>query len=197
MTDSGQKTGRTQRFLSVDVLRGLDIAFMIMVNNSGGRGAWAEMHHADWNGLTATDVVFPTFLFVVGISIVFSIQARLARGATRAQIAWHTLKRAVILFLFGIVVNNFPLFKLEHMRFYGVLQRIAICYLIIGLFYLFDRRVWTKVLMLVLVLVGYWVLVRWVPVPGRGHAWARRSVPRQKSEYCGMGGPARYAVSPI
>ena len=80
MTDSGQKTGRTQRFLSVDVLRGLDIAFMIMVNNSGGRGAWAEMHHADWNGLTATDVVFPTFLFVVGISIVFSIQARLARG---------------------------------------------------------------------------------------------------------------------
>jgi predicted acyltransferase len=168
MTDSGQKTGLVQRFLSVDVLRGVDIAFMIMVNNSGGRGAWAEMHHANWNGLTATDIVFPTFLFVVGISIVFSVQARLARGATRAQIAWHTLKRAVILFLFGIVVNSFPLFELEHMRFYGVLQRIAICYLIIGLFYLFDRRVWTKVLMLVLVLVGYWVLVRWVPVPGAG-----------------------------
>jgi predicted acyltransferase len=152
----------------VDVLRGITIAFMIMVNNNGGRGAWAEMRHADWIGLTATDLVFPTFLFVVGASIVFSCQARLAKGAARAEIAWHTLKRAVVLYLFGIVVNSFPLFKLDHMRFYGVLQRIAVCYLVIGLFYLFDRRVWTKVALLLVVLVGYWGLVRWVPVPGAG-----------------------------
>lgn len=141
---------------------------MIMVNNNGGRAAWAPMHHAEWNGLTATDLVFPTFLFVVGISIVYSIEARLAKGARRAELAWHTLKRAAILFLFGVVVNNFPYFELQHMRFYGVLQRIAICYLLIGLFYLFDRRVWTKIVLLVAVLVGYWVLVRWVPVPGAG-----------------------------
>jgi predicted acyltransferase len=168
MTDSAQKTAPAQRYISVDVLRGITIAFMIMVNNSGGRGAWAEMHHADWNGLTATDIVFPTFLFVVGASIVFSCQARLAKGAARAEIAWHTLKRAVILYLLGIVVNSFPLFKLDHMRFYGVLQRIAVCYLVIGLFYLFDKRMWTKVVLLLVVLVGYWGLVRWVPVPGAG-----------------------------
>lgn len=168
MSDAATNSKPMQRYLSVDVLRGITIAFMIMVNNSGGSGAWAEMHHAEWIGLTATDIVFPTFLFVVGASIVFSCEARLARGAARAEIAWHTLKRAIVLFLFGIVVNSFPLFHLEHMRFYGVLQRIAVCYLVVGLFYLFDRRVWTKVLALVVVLVGYYVLVRWVPVPGAG-----------------------------
>jgi len=159
---------RGHRLLSLDILRGITIAFMIMVNNNGGPAAWAPMHHADWNGMTATDLVFPTFLFVVGVSIVYSIQSRLARGAKRAELAWHTLKRAVILFLFGLVVNSFPYFHLQHMRFYGVLQRIAVCYLVIGLFYLFDKRVWTKVLMLVVVLIGYWVLLRFVPVPGAG-----------------------------
>ena len=157
-----------RRLISLDVLRGITIAFMIMVNNNGGRAAWAQMHHADWNGLTATDLVFPTFLFVVGVSIVFSVEARLAKGATRAQLAWHTVKRAAILILFGIVVNNFPYFHLAHMRFYGVLQRIGVCYLLVGLFYLFDRRVWTKIALLLVVLVGYWALVQLVPVPGAG-----------------------------
>ena len=158
----------TKRLLSLDILRGITIAFMIMVNNNGGSSAWAQMHHAAWNGLTATDLVFPTFLFVVGASVVFAYEARLARGATRAQLAWHTVKRACILILLGIVVNSFPYFHLDHMRFYGVLQRIAICYLLVGLFYLWDKRIWTKVVVLVAVLVGYWVLVRWVPVPGAG-----------------------------
>ncbi len=157
-----------RRLVSLDVLRGITIAFMIMVNNNGGRAAWAQMHHADWNGLTATDLVFPTFLFVVGVSIVFSVEARLAKGATRAQLAWHTAKRAAILILFGIVVNNFPYFHLAHMRFYGVLQRIGVCYLLVGLFYLFDRRVWTKIALLLVVLMGYWALVQLVPVPGAG-----------------------------
>lgn len=157
-----------QRLLSLDILRGITIAFMIMVNNNGGRAAWAQMHHAQWNGLTATDLVFPTFLFVVGASIVFAYESRLARGATRVQLAWHTAKRACILFLLGVVVNSFPYFHLAHMRFYGVLQRIAVCYMVVGLFYLWDRRVWTKVVALLLLLVGYWVLVRWVPVPGAG-----------------------------
>jgi predicted acyltransferase len=157
-----------KRLLSLDVLRGLTIAFMIMVNNNGGQGAWAQMHHADWNGFTATDLVFPTFLFVVGMSIVHAYHARLARGATRKQLAWHTMIRAGILILFGIVVNSFPYFELQHIRFYGVLQRIGICYLIVGLFYLWDERASTKIGALTLVLVGYWILVRWVPVPGGG-----------------------------
>ena len=157
-----------KRMLSLDVLRGVTIAFMIMVNNNGGPAAWNQMKHADWNGFTATDLVFPTFLFVVGVSIVIATQARLARGATRAELAWHTVRRAATLFLLGIVVNGFPFFHLPHLRIYGVLQRIAICYLIVELFYLWDRRVWTKVAVLAAALAGYWVLLRWVPVPGAG-----------------------------
>jgi len=168
MVEPSVGTMRPQRLISLDVLRGITIAFMIMVNNNGGAGSWGFMNHAPWNGLTATDLVFPTFVFVVGASIVFAVEARLARGATRAELAWHTVKRAAILFLLGMVVNNFPFFKLDNMRFYGVLQRIAICYLVVGLFYLWDRRVWTKAAALLVLLVGYWVLVRWVPVPGAG-----------------------------
>jgi predicted acyltransferase len=157
-----------RRLLSLDILRGLTIAFMIMVNNTGGDGAWTEMRHADWNGFTATDLVFPTFLFVVGASIVFSTHARLNRGESRARLARHSLRRAAVLFLLGIVVNGFPDFHLDHLRFYGVLQRTAVCYLIVSFFYLWDRRVWTKVALLVCMLMGYWILVRWVPVPGAG-----------------------------
>lgn len=168
-----QAPGKTQvkRLLSLDALRGITIAFMIMVNNNGGPGAWRQMDHAAWNGMTATDLVFPTFLFVVGVSIVFAFEARLARGATRAQLARHTVVRAVILILFGlgvVLVYRLPHFNMEHFRFYGVLQRIGLCYLVVGLFYLWDRRVSTKIVALVVALVGYWILVRWVPVPGAG-----------------------------
>jgi predicted acyltransferase len=156
------------RLLSLDVLRGITIAFMIMVNNNGGDGSWRFMNHAAWNGLTPTDLVFPTFMFVMGASIVFSVNARLARGATRTQIAWHTLRRTGLLFFFGLLGNSFPFFHLEHLRVYGVLQRLGLCYLVVGLFYLWDQRVWTKVAALVVALVGYWILVRWVAVPGAG-----------------------------
>jgi predicted acyltransferase len=157
-----------QRLLSLDVLRGVTIAFMIMVNNNGGAGSWGFMNHAQWNGLTPTDLVFPTFVFVVGASIVFAFQSRLKRGATRAQLARHTVQRAAIIFALGMVVNGFPFSPFEYLRIYGVLQRIAVCYLVVGLFYLWDQRVSTKVVALVVALVGYWILLRWVPVPGAG-----------------------------
>ena len=156
------------RLLSLDVVRGITIAFMIMVNNNGGSGSWLFMRHAAWNGLTPTDLVFPTFVLVMGISVVFAIESRLARGATRRQLARHAVQRAVILCLLGIVVNSFPFFELDHMRFYGVLQRIAVCYLAVSLLYLWDSRAWLMAAVLVFTLVGYWVLVRWVPVPGAG-----------------------------
>jgi predicted acyltransferase len=158
----------TRRLLSLDALRGLTIAFMIMVNNNGSNHAWWFMKHAEWNGLTPTDLVFPTFLLVVGTSIVFAVEARLAKGATRAQLAWQTVRRAAILFALGLVVNGFPYFPLGTLRIYGVLQRIAICYLIAGLFYLWDSKWQSKAAVLVAALVGYWILMRWVPVPGLG-----------------------------
>src|ERR1700740_1186045 len=85
-----------KRLLSLDVVRGITIAFMIMVNNNGGSGSWGFMNHANWNGLTPTDLVFPTFVFVVGVSVVFAFEARLSRGAPRSQRAWDTLQRAGI-----------------------------------------------------------------------------------------------------
>jgi predicted acyltransferase len=157
-----------KRLLSLDVVRGITIAFMIMVNNNGGPGSWHFMNHARWNGLTPTDLVFPTFVFIVGVSVVFAFEARLAKGATRVELAKHTAIRAMVLIFFGIVVNSFPFFHLAHMRFYGVLQRIAVCYLVVGLCYLWDNRAATKVIALIVSLVGYWILVRWTPIPGVG-----------------------------
>src|SRR5271157_2486922 len=101
---SSTKT-RPGRMISLDVLRGLDIGFMILVNNNadGQRAYWA-LKHAAWNGFTPTDLVFPTFLFLVGISTVFSTESRLARGESKQSIFLHTLRRTVILYLFGLVV---------------------------------------------------------------------------------------------
>jgi len=163
------------RLLSLDVVRGITIAFMIMVNNNGSEHAWPFMKHAAWNGMTATDLVFPTFLFVVGVSVVFAFEARLAKGATRGELAWQTVRRAAVLFFLGLMVNGFgeaiarfPNVPFSTWRIYGVLQRIAICYLIAALLYLWDRKASTKVAVVVVALVGYWIVMQWVPVPGLG-----------------------------
>lgn len=157
----------SSRLISLDVLRGITIAFMILVNN-GGRYAYGPLKHSDWNGWTPTDLVFPTFVFLVGITIVFSTESRLSRGASKKSIALHDMQRFVILFLLGIVVNGFPFFHLETLRIYGVLQRIAICFLVCSFLYLWDKKPASKIVLAVIALVGYWALMRFVPVPGLG-----------------------------
>lgn len=126
----------TKRHLAIDLLRGLTIAFMILVNDPGDDSAtfW-PLKHSAWNGFTPTDLVFPTFLFLVGASIVFSTESRLNRGVSQATLFAHAVRRAVILFLLGLVVNSAPFFRLTTMRYYGVLPRIAICYLIVATLY--------------------------------------------------------------
>ena len=158
----------TNRLISVDVLRGITIAFMILVNNDFSNYAFPALEHAEWNGWTPTDLVFPTFLFLVGVTIVFSFESRLSRGTSRSSLLLHTFRRACILFALGLVVNGFPYFPLSTLRIYGVLQRIAICFLLASILYLLDRRPASKIAILVLALFGYWVLLRWVPVPGYG-----------------------------
>jgi predicted acyltransferase len=167
----------SKRYLAVDLLRGLTIAFMILVNDNGSDRAFWALKHAEWNGFTPTDLVFPTFLFLVGASIVFSTESRLARGVTRASLFAHTVRRAVIIFLLGLVVNSAPFFRLSTMRYYGVLPRIALCYLVVATLYIWIRRpagsaagqpTWDKVGLLVACLVGYWILMRFVSVPGFG-----------------------------
>jgi predicted acyltransferase len=160
---------RPARLLSLDFLRGLTIAFMILVNNNGDevRAYW-PLKHAAWNGFTPTDLVFPTFLFLVGISTVFSTASRLAQGATRQSLFLHVVRRSIILFLLGLVVNSFPFFHLSTMRFYGVLPRIAICYLVVASLYLISPGWRGKAALAVAALAGYWILMCFVPVPGYG-----------------------------
>ena len=161
-----QKQGR---IVAVDVTRGIVIAFMILVNNNGSyRFAYTQLRHSLWNGWTLTDLVFPSFLLMVGVTIVFSIESRLGKGASRRELFFHSVRRAVLLFCFGLIVNGFPNFPLATWRIYGVLQRIAICYLIVSVVYLFSRRSGTFVAIAAFSLIAYYVLMRWVPVPGYG-----------------------------
>src|SRR5271157_636801 len=165
---SSTKT-RPGRMLSLDVLRGLTIGFMILVNNNGdGTRAYWALKHANWNGFTPTDLVFPTFLFLVGVSTVFSTDSRLAQGATKQSIFLHTLRRTVIIFLLGLLVNSFPHFSLHTLRIYGVLPRIAICYFVVATLYLISPG-WRSMAAIVVAALGtYWILMRFVPVPGYG-----------------------------
>jgi predicted acyltransferase len=168
MTSYAPPTANT-RLVSLDVMRGLTIAFMILVNNNGdGDRAYWALKHTPWNGFTPTDLVFPTFLFLMGVSIVFSTDSRLARGAKKLSLVTHALRRSIILFLLGLLVNGFPFFAPSTLRIYGVLPRIAICYLAGSMLYVASRRVSDKVFLLAVSLIGYWILMRWVTVPGYG-----------------------------
>jgi len=157
----------SKRVISVDVLRGFTIAFMILVNNGNEHSYW-PLKHAQWNGWTPTDMVFPTFLFLMGAAIIFSFRARLAKGAPESSVVPHILRRSVILFLLGLLVNTFPLFNMHTLRIFGVLQRFAICYLVVSLFLLWSHKASVRVAAIVVVLFAYWILMRFVPVPGAG-----------------------------
>ena len=168
------------RIVSLDVFRGLTIAAMILVNNPG---SWSHIYwplqHAPWHGWTPTDLVFPFFLFIVGVAMVFSFAARLRRGATAAQLARHVLWRSAVIFAVGLFLHGFPYFRLATIRIPGVLQRIAVCYLCAALIVLAARRrslarpatardAAPIAAVIFVLLVGYWALMTFVPVPGYG-----------------------------
>jgi len=162
-----------QRVLSIDVLRGLTIALMILVNDPGDWGhVYSQLDHAPWNGFTLTDFVFPNFLFLVGVSIVLSIQSRIAKGESKRTLALHMVRRAATLFAIKMFLSAFPHFHLTHLRLFGVLTRIALCYLAAGLICLAvwntRHRARTLLAITAALLVGYWALMRFVPVPGLG-----------------------------
>jgi predicted acyltransferase len=162
-------TTTPQRVLSVDVARGITIAFMILVNDPGDwNHVYSQLDHAFWNGWTLTDLVFPNFLFLIGASIIFSLQSRIAKGESRSALAGHIVRRAAILFALGMFIGAFPHFHLTHLRIYGVLTRIALCYLCAGLICLATRKISHLAIIAATLLVGYWMLMRFVPVPGFG-----------------------------
>jgi predicted acyltransferase len=147
------------RLLSLDVLRGITVAVMILVNNAGDG--------AVWNGCTLTDLVFPLFLFIVGASVTLSFSGRLARGASRSAIALQLLRRSISIFAAGLLLNALPYFDLHQLRIYGVLQRIAICYALAGLLYLYGRSLGC-IVAVPLLLAGYSYVLLHVRVPGLG-----------------------------
>jgi predicted acyltransferase len=158
-----------QRVLSVDVLRGLTIALMILVNDPGDWDhVYTQLDHASWNGFTLTDFVFPNFLFLVGASIIFSLEGRIARGESKRELALHMLRRAATLFAIKMFLSAFPHFHWTHLRLFGVLTRIALCYLTVGLICLVTRRIRVLTAIAVALLAGYWMMMRFVSVPGFG-----------------------------
>ncbi|MGC2108579.1 MAG: heparan-alpha-glucosaminide N-acetyltransferase domain-containing protein [Candidatus Korobacteraceae bacterium] len=155
------------RLFSLDLFRGATIAAMIVVNNQSNESAYWPLRHAEWNGWTPTDLVFPFFLFIVGVSLVFSSQARQQRGASRGVLVGHTLRRSAILFAVGIALNFLAAADLASWRIPGVLQRIAVAYCAAALITLYTRT-YTRVGWIAALLLGYWLVMRFVPVPGFG-----------------------------
>ncbi|MFP5221304.1 MAG: acyltransferase family protein [Acidobacteriota bacterium] len=158
------RTERGNRVVSVDFLRGLTVAFMVIANNPGDtENVYSELVHARWHGWTAVDFIFPMFLFLVGVSVALSVRA----GSPPADILPRALRRAGIIFLLGLFVNGFPFFNLETLRIPGVLQRISVVYLAALLLHLKLNRTGIALTALA-ILVGYWLLWTFVPVPGLG-----------------------------
>lgn len=171
------------RLESLDVFRGLTIAGMILVNDPGSDASYWPLNHADelmtshptgwfpgrwWveaNGWTPTDLIFPFFLFIVGASMVLSFAARQARGDSRPLLMRHVARRSALILLIGYAIRILPLFNFAHMRYPGVLQRIAVVYLFASVITL-----WTstrgRILWIAGLLAGYYAVTRFVPVPG-------------------------------
>lgn len=178
-------TAPRERLLSLDVFRGLTIAGMLLVNTPGTWSAiYPPLEHAAWNGWTPTDLIFPFFLFIVGITTELSLSARRARGADEAALRRQIIRRGALIFLFGFLLNGVPFFtwtaipgnpdptilqrigdRLLHWRLLGVLQRIGLAYIAAGLI---ARKASVQRLVIVIagILLGYWVVLTCLPVPG-------------------------------
>ncbi len=154
------------RLLSLDVFRGLTIAGMILVNNPGSWNTiYAPLRHARWHGATPTDWIFPFFLFIVGVAIPLALGRRLERGDDRGAIVRKILRRTLLIFVIGLVLNAFPFFDLSTVRIPGVLQRIALVYGVCALLFVYTRPR-TQWIVAGGLLLFYWGLMTLVPVPG-------------------------------
>ncbi len=162
--------GASGRLICLDIFRGLAVAGMILVDNPGSdEKVYWPIAHAEWNGWTPADFIFPSFLFLVGVSLVFSFAKRREKGDSRGQILLHVFIRSLLLIVIGLLVNASPFIGVDFhaLRFEGVTQRIALCYFAAAILELWsDHR--GQIIAIVVCLFGYWALLRFVPVPGLG-----------------------------
>lgn len=163
------------RLLSLDVFRGLTVAAMILVNNPGSWSTiYAPLKHAEWNGCTPTDLIFPFFLFIVGVSISYALGSK-KDNTSQSKLLFTALKRALILFGLGLFLNLFPkvfidpIEALSTVRIPGVLQRIAIVFFVTALIFIKTNQK-TQIRLFFGILIAYWALMTLVPVPAIGYA---------------------------
>lgn len=162
-------SGRGDRLLSLDVMRGATVAGMVLVNNPG---SWTDgygfLAHAEWNGCTVADLIFPFFLLMVGTSISLSLDRCRERASDRAAALPRIVRRTIFLFAIGLLLNGFahPA-ELSTLRYFGVLQRIALCSLVASAIFL-RTGVRGQVGWAVALLAVYWLVIELVPVPGHG-----------------------------
>jgi predicted acyltransferase len=167
------------RWDALDVLRGLSIIGMLLNLNPGSwEHNYAALIHARWEGWTLIDMVAPAFLFCVGAALPLSLQRRFAKGASRQQLLTHVVWRSLILIALGVLLNLYPYFDFAQFRIPGVLQRIGLCYCIVGMFVIFTARVQASGALelrpavlasaALFILISYWLLLFAIPVPGFG-----------------------------
>jgi predicted acyltransferase len=155
---------------SVDIMRGITIAGMILVNTAGDfEHVYAPLDHAAWDGLHVADVVFPFFVFVMGVSLALALSRALELGATRLQLVPKIVRRTLILFALGLLCNTFPSIDLPTIRIPGVLQRIALAYACAAAVLLLVRNSAGRAGVAALLVLGYEAMLSFVPVPGFGH----------------------------
>ena len=168
----------TGRIVSIDALRGFDmfwiiggdVFFRVLFKLSDAPWAQvlkAQIHHSKWDGFTFYDLIYPLFLFIVGVSMPFAISKRLQRGDSRGDLYAHIIKRTLILFAFGLVYNHILEFNFDSFRWAGVLQRIALCYFFAAMIFM-NFRIKGQAIAIGLILFAYWAIMTLVPVPGHG-----------------------------
>lgn len=159
-----------KRLLSLDAFRGFTIAAMVLVNFPG---SWSHVYppllHAKWNGLTPTDLIFPFFIFIVGVSIALAYTKLIRKGVSIRSMHGKILFRSLKIFVVGLLLNYIHHFKLSELRYAGVLQRIAVVFLVCSLLFLHSRWIW-QLLTGAGLLIFYWLAMTLIPTPGHQSA---------------------------
>jgi predicted acyltransferase len=167
-TPSIQNTIPTGRLVSLDFFRGLTVASMILVNNPGDWGhIYPPFEHSKWNGCTPTDLVFPFFLFIVGVSINYAIGDKRLDPSLHRPLILKAARRSILIFGLALLLTLIPRFDFAHLRILGVLQRIAIVFFICAVLYIKTSQRVQRWLFFIILIV-YWLLMCFVPVPGIG-----------------------------
>jgi predicted acyltransferase len=175
---AGKAGNSPGRIVSIDALRGFDMfwimggdaffpALFTLIGSSFLLSLSRQLEHSAWNGFTFYDLIFPLFLFIVGCSMPFALGRRMEKGESRNSIAWHVVKRTLTLLLLGLIYNGLLRFNFTEMRWAGVLQRIAFCYFFASILFI-RLKPRTLALVSAAILLGYWAVMKLVPVPGFG-----------------------------